>query len=982
MKYPWPVFQGVLVLTILFSTEAVRQCTDVSSFSQSFNASGAAQFNSTRTHAPEAIFRTADRSISGARIRGIQDKRNADFVVGGLFPVHSDRNGINCGQLRTQGGVDRVEAMLFALDSVNADPCLLPNITLGYDIRDTCFVEQIGLDEAADLILTGTHSGVETGCSAVGNQDLAENSTNEAVPFTIGLVGAASSPVSISIASLSRLFNMPQISYSSTSATLSNRERYTYFYRTVPSDVMEGRAIIDLLQHFDWTFISTIFSRNSYGQSGIDDLHMLATENGICIDLNEGIEENFNEVQYRQLVDKLLRSTANVVVFYATEQHVRGLFDQLANITQPRHFTWIATSAWAQLAASSQSLESSIVSGLFGIIPSFEPLRYFQDYYSHLTPTKNPRNPWFQEYFQNVFNCSGNCENETNTSLSETEQEYSIPLVIDAVYTYAHALENYLNENCGSPLIWNRTEQSCNGQKYDLNGSSSLLQYIAQVNFTSPTGNNIMFNEQGSVKALYQIINYQAAIRHNSNGFKTTNYNFQSIGLWDGLVNRSLSLKINAAIPVQYGINATGELISGPIFSKCSNCAPGQYLRTVDDSCCGLCDQCLGELFSNSTRSTQCLNCSVYGEMWGDNPTAGSTSCVSIPNEYLQFSHPFSIIISIGSVAGLIVLIVAIVALAIHWKSPVIIASSRESVILVLIGAGTSFGSSFIYLSPPSITICTLQRILLWFSFSLMYGSLLIKVIRISRIFVFQKSSLKKLVCVQTHHQVIFSLLLVAGQMVIVLLSLVIVNPRVLRKLQLSETNANSLPEIVVTCQPEPLLGLLASVLYEAGLILITVVLGTITFKSPANFNESKSTCVSAYILLIIWTMFFVSYTFTLESLPQLQNAFIALTNTLGAYTILGSVIGPRIFIVLFWKERNSKHFSRRATEGDVCASRDNMSSISGGMTLDTEINTEANGHHHDQIAPPLSNINDVQETVANVTVKVTNNQDIPTATT
>ena len=973
-----PVFQGLLVL-ILF-TGTVKPCTDVSSFSQIFNTSSGAAAKFNRTQPPEAIFYTANKSTSGTRIRGIRDKRNADFIIGGLFPVHSEMNGVNCGQLRTQGGVDRVEAMLFALDSVNADPCLLPNITLGYDIRDTCFVEQIGLDEAADLILTGTQSGVETECSA-GNQELAENSTNEeAVAFTIGLVGAASSPISISIASLSRLFTMPQISYSSTSATLSNRDRYTYFYRTVPSDVMEGRAIIDLLQHFDWTFISTIFSRNSYGQSGIDDIHMLAAENGICIDLNEGIEENFNEVQYRQLVDKLLKSTANVVVLYATEQHVRGLFDQLANISQPKHFTWIATSAWAQLAnSSSQSLEPSIVSGLLGIIPSFEPLRYFQDYYSQLTPKTNPRNPWLREYFQTVFNCSGNCENETNTQLSETEQEYSIPLVIDAVYTYAHALENYLNDNCESPLVWNRNEQMCNGQQYVLNGSG-LLQYIPQVNFTSPTGNNIMFNKQGSVKALYQIINYQAAIRHNSGGSKTTEYNFQNIGIWDGSVNRSLSLKINREIPVQYGINTTGVLISGPIISECSNCTPGQYLRTVDDSCCGLCDQCLGELFSNSTRSRQCLNCSVYGEMWGDNPTVGSTSCVSIPKVYLEFSHPFAIIVSIGSVAGLIVLIVVMVVLAIHWKSPVVIASSRESVVLVLIGAGSSFGSSFIYLSPPSLTICTLQRMLLWCSFSLMYGSLLVKVIRIARIFVFQKSSLKKLVCVQTHHQVIFSLLLVAGQMVIVILSLAIVNPRVLRTLQLSKTNANSLPEIVVTCEPEPLLGLLASVLYEAGLILITVVLGTMTFKSPANFNESKSTCVSAYILLTIWTMFFVSYTFTLESLPQLQNAFIGLTNTLGAYTILGSVIGPRIFIVLFWKERNSKHFSRRATDGDVCASRDNISSTSGGMTLDTEINTEINGH---RIAPPLSNNNDmqcIQKTVANA-VKA-NNQDIPTATT
>ena len=143
--------------------------------------------------------------------------------------------------------------------------------------------------------------------------------------------------------------------------------------------------------------------------------------------------------------------------------------------------------------------------------------------------------------------------------------------------------------------------------------------------------------------------------------------------------------------------------------------------------------------------------------------------------------------------------------------------------------------------------------------------------------------------------------------MVIVLLSVTIVNPNVLREVRLNTMNLNSQPEIIVTCEAEPILGFIVSVLYEAGLILITAVLGTMTFKSPANFNESKTICVSAYILLTIWTMFFVSYFFT-GFAQSLQNAFIALTTTLGAYTILVSVIGPQLFTVIFRKAKGSKN--------------------------------------------------------------------------
>ena len=37
---------------------------------------------------------------------------------------------------------------------VNNDPQVLPNITLGYDIKDTCISENIALDESVDLVLS------------------------------------------------------------------------------------------------------------------------------------------------------------------------------------------------------------------------------------------------------------------------------------------------------------------------------------------------------------------------------------------------------------------------------------------------------------------------------------------------------------------------------------------------------------------------------------------------------------------------------------------------------------------------------------------------------------------------------------------------------------------------------------------------------------------------------------------------------------
>ena len=123
------------------------------------------------------------------RLRGFQDRANKDFVLGGIFPVHfeaANSAGSKCGNLRVEGGLERVEAMLYAIDLLNSDSDLLPNLTMGYDIRDTGYSETFGLEEAVDLIRPDAR------CSCAENASTATPS--------LGILGAAASRVSIPVA--------------------------------------------------------------------------------------------------------------------------------------------------------------------------------------------------------------------------------------------------------------------------------------------------------------------------------------------------------------------------------------------------------------------------------------------------------------------------------------------------------------------------------------------------------------------------------------------------------------------------------------------------------------------------------------------------------------------------------------------------------------------------------------------------------------
>lgn len=57
-----------------------------------------------------------------------------------------------CGAVKEEKGVQRLEAMLYALDEINGDLELLPNTTLGALILDSCSSETYALDQSMEFM--------------------------------------------------------------------------------------------------------------------------------------------------------------------------------------------------------------------------------------------------------------------------------------------------------------------------------------------------------------------------------------------------------------------------------------------------------------------------------------------------------------------------------------------------------------------------------------------------------------------------------------------------------------------------------------------------------------------------------------------------------------------------------------------------------------------------------------------------------------
>ena len=282
-----------------------------------YHMTAAAVYNYNETS--EVILDELDPTV----FRGFRNITDKDFIIGGLFPLD------DCNRDSDLEDLDILEAMLFAVDQINSDVNLLPNLTIGYDVRDSCNISGFAVFEANDF---------------VENYIFPEDNST---PLFLGIVGPAYTTVSNLVALYIGIYHIPVISYASPDAALSNKDLYEYFLRTIPSDNLQVNAMVDLVSYFRWEYVSMIFNDNGYGVSASNAFNTVAAQHNICLDAKIDIPPEFNQTVVKAAIRTLLNSTASVVVVFADEGTVLALFEELNKTNSTQKFVWIASDKWA-----------------------------------------------------------------------------------------------------------------------------------------------------------------------------------------------------------------------------------------------------------------------------------------------------------------------------------------------------------------------------------------------------------------------------------------------------------------------------------------------------------------------------------------------------------------------------------------------------------------------------------------------------------
>ena len=106
------------------------------------------------------------------------------------------------------------------------------------------------------------------------------------------LIGAQRSAVSMPLALLSGIDQIPQCSFWSSSPSLSNKLLYPYFGRTFPSDAVTALAVPGLLRYFGWASIGVVHVNDAYANAYAEGLRENAPEANVRVVATASFEAN------------------------------------------------------------------------------------------------------------------------------------------------------------------------------------------------------------------------------------------------------------------------------------------------------------------------------------------------------------------------------------------------------------------------------------------------------------------------------------------------------------------------------------------------------------------------------------------------------------------------------------------------------------------------------------------------------------------
>ncbi|KAM3936866.1 vomeronasal type-2 receptor 26-like [Leptodactylus fuscus] len=789
--------------------------------------------------------------------------QEGDIILGGIFTVHSwvSHWFAEMGSLNYQictGAHPReylhLAAFLSAVDEMNNRSDLLPNITLGYHIYDSCGDVNKVIKDVLQILSGHTVTAPNYSCME-----------NDAV---VGFIGDLHSTTTLPMARLLTLYGYTQISYGARDPVLSDKRLYPNFFRTVPDDKIQFSAFVKLLERFQWNWVGIITSDDESGRQELQQIIRQFTSHQICVEFTilVSIDSYMNVASALQIL-----SSTDVIIICGTYSVTYMKFlTSVAHVLNNK--TLILPNSWSlpkELIVYGERGVAANCSLVFSI-PRYNVTG--KEFLNILHIPHRPSDGILEEIWMTTCYCfSGN-----------KLKDDLMPLMCSSPFHHCSNEEKY-------DLQYNFPEDTTPSRVYTaVYIMAQALQDISTFLNGDGKRNPLQISYYKSRSESHKNKTHKRVAQGATGWLREEVISWTSVGRFDPSLSEDKQLNMNPQI-ITWKHNQIPK-------GRCNDlCLPGTQKFPMEGYhiCCSDCLPCSKGEYANTSDSEICQRCPE--DEW---PNEGKDTCVLRDSEF--FSYETDVLSSVFSTISILLSLITVSIIGIFTlfrNTPIVRANNRNLSFILLSSLIFSLLSVFLFIGRPVDITCMVRQICFGSFFTVAVSSVLAKTFIVYIAFKATRpdSSWRKCVGVKLPYSV-----------VLVCSSIQIVNAVIWLSVSppYQEYNLDYPGKIIIQCNEGSVLAFYLMLGYMGFLAVLSFVLAFMVRTLPDIYNEAKYITFSMLVFCSVWICAIPAYLSSTGKHMVIVEIFAILCSGGG---ILSCMFLPKCYNILIDPEVSSK---------------------------------------------------------------------------
>ncbi|XP_066485417.1 vomeronasal type-2 receptor 26-like [Tiliqua scincoides] len=817
-------------------------------------------------------------------------RRSGDAIIGGVLsflqPLRFVVDFQRPPPMKTRGPAimfhdyQQIFSFIFTIAEINRNPILLPNVTLGLNIYDNFFNEKATYEATLDLLYNQQRNTLNYKCGKKWN--------------ILPVIAVLSVDYAIQMATILNLYKYPQLTCRTYEAPLIGK-KFPSVYWMAPKEGTLCAGIVQLLQHFRWTWIGLFVSDDDTGESFLQKLTPSLAQSGICVAFLErtGILKQFTIHEYYHIINKINSSlflTEVNVVFVQGDIHssftLLIVFHENEKLKADIRKVWITHPQWDFIIedAIGSSYYTRTFDGTLSFSVSTNAVPRFRDFLRNFKPDQSLAH-FLCSFYQRTFQCCRNgkvydCKHCTGqeslenlpTPLSQMEMSWQSYQVYNALYAVAHAFHAiYVSRK--------RTMLDRGHFKHVNIEPWQWHSFIKHVRFNNDAGQEVsLANEELSFG--FDLIN----------GVLFPNQSIMKVRVGKISSDQHFTISDDAIV-----WNSRFKQI--PLRSTCvQSCHAGQSKRVQEGEpvCCYECIPCPEGMIANQTDAVHCVKCPE-----DQYPNKNQDQCIPKVITFLSYKDPLGTILVSVALSFTVITVLVILIFLKNWNTPIVKANNRSLSCVLLSSILLCYLSSLLFIGKPGKVSCLLRQLTFGILFSLAVSSVLAKTIIVILAFMATQpgSNMRKWLGKKVANSIVLSCSLIQVGICTVWLS---TSP------PFPDTDMHSLSgQIIMECNEGSIIMFYFVLGYVGMLSIISFSVAFFARKLPDTFNEAKLITFSMLVFCSVWISFIPAYLSTKGKYVVAVEVFAILASNTGLMTC---IFLPKCYILVLRADLNSRN--------------------------------------------------------------------------